>query len=76
MGMIGLKMFAIKATALVLEVTKVALEALLKAYANLLLMSSFKSSIFLLYLQASTNTKISSAAIPNTIKMQSMCKLE
>lgn len=62
-------MLAKKATDVVLEVTAIALTPLLKAYAILFFLSLAKISgaTFKLYLQASTKTKMSSAAIPRTI---------
>ena len=72
----GLKAFAKKATEVVLEVVAVALAALLKEYASLILMSPLINLMFSLCLQASTKTKMSSAAIPNTMKITSECKLE
>ena len=73
-GMIGLKALAKKATEVVLEVTAIALTALFHAYDILCFVSN--SLINLLCLHASMNTKISSAAIPSTIKITRECKLE
>ena len=64
-GMISQNMFAKKATAVVLDVIAIARDALLNVYAILLLLLSIIFLlIYSLYLQASTNTKTSSAAIP------------
>jgi hypothetical protein len=65
-GMIGLIRFAKKAAAVVAEVTVIALTPLLKEYAILYFLSA--PTISFDCLQASTNTKISSAAIPQTRK--------
>ena len=74
-GIIGLKTLAKKATDVVLDVTAVALAALLNEYASLLYLSSAISLKQILCLQASTNTKISSAAIPSTMKMTRVCNV-
>jgi len=69
--MIGENTLAKKATDVVLDVIKVALPALLNEYASLLFSSPFSIGMCALCLQASMNTKISSAAIPKTIKITS-----
>lgn len=76
-GIRGLKALAKKATDVVLEVTAIALEALLKVYAILFFLSSPKTlgAIILLYLQASMKTNMSSAAMPRTMKTTKLCKL-
>jgi len=56
------------------EVTDIAFEALLKVYAILLFGFPRNCLIALLYVHASKNTKISSAAIPITIKISKVCK--
>ena len=77
-GIIGLKALAKKATDVVLEVTAIALTDLLQAYAILSFLSSLKNlgATFSLYLHASINTNISSAAMPRTIKIAKLCRLE
>ena len=67
-GMIGLNTFAKRATAVVLLVTVMALTPLLKLYAILLLVSALGNRIRLCF-HASTNTNMSSAAIPITKKI-------
>ena len=68
-GSIGLAILAMKATEVVLDVTAIALAALLNAYAILFSKSSFNNGICALYLHPSMNTNISSAAIPSTMKI-------
>jgi len=75
MGIIGLSVFDKNATAVVLEVTAIALTALFQAYDIRFFLSPLKISMHALYLHASMNTKISSAAIPSTMKMMRLCKL-
>lgn len=72
-GIMGLKTLAKKATAVVLDVTVIALTPLLKAYAILFFLSA-PGNMCLLCFQASTNTKISSAAIPITKNMEITCR--
>lgn len=67
-GSIGLAILAIKATEVVLDVTAIALAALLNEYAILLCKSSLNIGMCALYLHPSMNTNISSAAIPSTMK--------
>ena len=75
-GIKGLKILAIKATAVVLEVTAIALTALLQAYAILLdLVLRIAGATVSLYLHASKNTKILSAATPKTMNTVKVCKL-
>lgn len=83
-GMMGLKTLARNATHVVLDVTNIALAARLIVYAILYFFVSssasspsvtLSSAIVSLYLQASINTKKSSAAIPNTIKITRLFKL-
>lgn len=69
MGSMGLMTFAMKATEVVLDVTAIALAALLKEYAILFSKSSLSIGMFSLYLHPSVNTKMSSASIPSTMKM-------
>ena len=68
-GIIGLNAFAKNAAPVVLEVVRVALAALLKANANLFLSSLQISLLVALCRHPSMNTKISSAAIPSTMKI-------
>ena len=73
-GIIGLNPVAKNATAVELDVTAVALAALLNAKDSLLLILPeiyFKPCE---YLHPSTNTNISSAAIPRIIKIVRLCK--
>ena len=72
-GIIGLKALTKKATADVLDVTAMALTALRQLYAILFFLSPANCFIFSLCLQASMNTKISSAAIPRTMKINKVC---
>ena len=77
-GIKGLKKLAKKATAVVLEVKAMALSDLLKVYAILALLSPFfiiVGSILSLYRHASMNTKMSSAEIPRTRKIMSICNV-
>lgn len=86
-GINGLKTLAKNATAVVLDVTVMALTPLLNEYAILLLFSlsmshgSYMSylitfgAMYLLCFQASTNTKMSSAAIPITKNIPIICKV-
>jgi len=76
MGIIGLSVFDKNATAVVLEVTAIALTALFQAYDILIFLSPLKISMQALCLHASMNTKMSSAAIPRTMKIIMLCKLE
>lgn len=66
---------AIKATEVVLDVTAIALTALLNEYAILRLTSFYRSSILALCLHPSMNTNMSSAAIPKTMKITKLCRL-
>jgi hypothetical protein len=75
-GIIGLKAFAKKAAAVVLEVVAVALADLLNESASLFRLSSFISATLPLYSQRSMNTNMSSAPIPSTMKITRTCKLE
>lgn len=75
-GIKVLKALAKKETAVVLEVAAVALAALLKENAILLLMSFLIYGISPLNRYPSTKTKISSAAIPRTMKIAKVCKVE
>jgi hypothetical protein len=69
-GIKGLKAFARNPTEVVLDVTNVALKALLQVYAILLFFDDRITVFsFWLYRQASNKTKTSSAAIPRTIKI-------
>ena len=68
-GIIGLKALAKKAAAVVLDVVKVALAALLNAYASLFRLSLQINLFVALWRQPSINTNMSSAAIPSTIKI-------
>jgi len=75
-GINGLKKLAKKATLVVEDVTAIALTALLKEYASLFFLSDkIFGSILSLCLQASINTKMSSAPIPSTMKMTRVCRL-
>ena len=76
MGMIGLRVFAKKATDVVLEVTAMALTALFQAYDILIFLSPLYTSIQALYLHASIKTKMLSAAIPRTMNITTLCKVE
>lgn len=58
-----------KATAVVLDVTAMALKDLLKAYAILLFSSATKDGICPDYRHASQKTKMSSAAMPSTMNI-------
>ena len=68
-GLISDEALARKATAVVLEVTAIARNDLLKAYAILRLSSAAIAGINPAWRQASQKTKMSSAAIPRTIKI-------
>lgn len=76
MGIISLKPVAMKAAEVVDDVASIAREALLKVIAilwfNLVLGSLSNCSYKAVYSQASTNTNISSAAIPKTMKIAQM----
>ena len=68
-GLMSEPALARKAMEVVLEVTKMALNDLFQLYAMRLWKSSAMNEMFSDYLHASQNTKMSSAAIPNTMKM-------
>ena len=69
-GMIGLNALAKKAAAVVDEVVAVALAALLNEKASLLLWSVPIVLLYKVYSYPSTNTNISSAAIPSIKKIE------
>lgn len=75
-GIISESPVAKKAAAVVEEVANMAFEALLKVVAIILFLSPSSSFEIRDCLQASMNTKISSAAIPKITKIAKMCKLE
>ena len=74
-GIIGFIAFAKNAAEVVLEVVAVAREALRKEQASLLLISLPIYLLLALWRQPSMKTKMSSAAMPKTMKMVNECKV-
>jgi len=64
------------AAAVVEEVVAVALAALLNENASLLFLSEPIVLLYLVYSYPSTSTKMSSAAIPRTMNIAILCKVE